>query len=124
MTYFQKGVRRWVERVFGPVGMTNTEECCLRFLEEALEFVQALGLRVELADRLVATVYGREVGEAKRELGGVMVTLARLSESAGLDMSTSGHKELARISTQEAMARIKQRSAEKVANGTGLMRAL
>mgnify|MGYP006958842284 CR=1 FL=1 len=62
-----------------------------RFLEEALELVQACGCSASEAHQLVDYVFGRAVGHASQEAGGVMVTLAALCLVAeGLDLLLVG----------------------------------
>lgn len=98
-----------------------------RFLEEALELVQAAGCTKDEALRLVAYVYGRPVGELGQEVGGVMVTLAALCLAQSLDMHAEGERELERIWTKIETIRAKQAAKPKgsplpqAANGVELL---
>lgn len=79
-----------------------------RFIEEALELVQACGMPKEEAHQLVEYVYGRPVGEPHQEVGGVMITLAALCLARCLDMHVAGEDELARIWQKIDKIRAKQ----------------
>ena len=79
-----------------------------RFLEEALELVQACDCTADEAHQLVDYVYGRDVGEVNQEVGGVMVTLAALCLAQEIDMHSGGEKELERIWTKVEQIREKQ----------------
>lgn len=115
---FQKRVGIWVQRCFGDVVRYNREERSQRFLEEALELVQANGLSKEGALALVEYTYGRPVGVVEQELGGVMVTLAALCDACQLDMVKEGEVELARIMAPAVMAKIQAKQATKPANSS------
>ncbi|UKJ76116.1 hypothetical protein H1Q64_17980 (plasmid) [Azospirillum brasilense] len=84
-----------------------------RFLEEALELVQACGCTQGEAHQLVDYVFGRAVGEPAQEVGGVMVTLAALCHAQGIDMAEAGETELARVWTKVEAIRAKQASKPK-----------
>ncbi|MGK5048792.1 hypothetical protein ACQ4WP_23285 [Janthinobacterium sp. GB4P2] len=84
-----------------------------RFLEESLELVQACGCTASEAHQLVDYVFGRPVGERVQEVGGVMVTLAALCLTQGLDMHAAGQTELARIWTKVEAIRAKQAAKPK-----------
>ena len=105
---FQSRVQPWMIDCFGPAIAGDREERNHRFLEEALELVQACGASANEAHQLVEYVYGRPVGEPAQEVGGVMVTLAALCLANGLDMHASGETELARIWTKVEQIRAKQ----------------
>ena len=87
---FQSRVLPWLLECFGAEIASDTVERNHRFLEEALELVQACGCPSDEAHKLVDYVYGREVGEKSQEVGGVMVTLAALCLAQGLDMRLPG----------------------------------
>lgn len=58
---------------FGATISRDKAERNHRFLEEALELVQACGCTESEAAQLVAYVYGRPAGDPPQEVGGVMV---------------------------------------------------
>ena len=96
-TSFQVRVAPWMQECFGLEVSSNVEERNHRFLEEALELVQAGGSTADECHQLVDYVYGRPSGELSQEVGGVMVTLAALCLAQGLDMHEDGEAELKRV---------------------------
>lgn len=105
---FQARVQPWMMACFGEAIAADRQERNHRFLEEALELVQANQCTASEAHQLVDYVYGRPVGEPSQEVGGVMVTLAALCLASGLDMHSSAETELARIWTKVEQIRAKQ----------------
>lgn len=97
MSSFQIRVSRWMAECFGEKISSDKIERNHRFLEEALELVQANDCTQSEAHQLVDYVYGRPVGELYQEIGGVMVTLAALCLASGEDMHDNGEKELVRV---------------------------
>lgn len=112
---FQTRVRPWLLECFGEAIADDGMERNHRFLEEALELVQACGCTEAEALKLVSYVFGRPLGERSQEVGGVMVTLAALCLAHGLDMHCAGETELARISQPETITRIRMKQASKPA---------
>lgn len=110
---FQLRVAPWMQDCFGPIISADKRERNFRFLEEALELVQACGCTRDEALKLVDYVFSRPVGERGQEVGGTMVTLAALCLAQKLDMHDEGERELARISQPEVMTRIRQKQAGK-----------
>lgn len=113
MGTFQLRVMKWMLACFGPEISADRVERNHRFLEEALELVQACGCSKDEAHALVDYVYGRPVGEPHQEVGGVMITLAALCLANGLNMREAGEDELARIWTKIEQIRAKQASKPK-----------
>lgn len=109
----QERVKPWMAACFGPAISTDKQERNHRFLEEALELVQACGATQSEAHQLVDYVYGRPVGEPKQEVGGVMITLAALCLAQQMDMHDAGEVELARIWTKVEQIRAKQAAKPK-----------
>ncbi|UYY77762.1 IS110 family transposase [Sphingomonas sp. R1] len=110
---FQQRVQPWLMACFGEMIAGDREERNHRFLEEALELVQACGCSASEAHQLVDYVFGRDIGEPTQEVGGVMVTLAALCLANGLDMHANGETELARIWTKVEAIRAKQAAKPK-----------
>jgi hypothetical protein len=110
---FQNRVAPWMDACFGPEISADKLERNDRFIEEALELVQASGYPKERALALVDYVYGREQGEINQEVGGVMVTLAAHCLAHGVDMHDAGETELARIWTKVDVIRAKQAAKPK-----------
>lgn len=110
---YQQRVQAWMRACFGPEISADVVERNHRFLEEALELVQAKGCMASEAHQLVDYVFGRPVGDPHQEVGGVMVTLAALCEPAGLDLDRAAEDELARIWTKVDKIRAKQAAKPK-----------
>lgn len=110
---FQSRVQPWLMACFGEMIAGDREERNHRFIEEALELVQACGCTASEAHQLVDYVFARPVGEKAQEVGGVMVTLAALCLAQDLDMATAGETELARIWTKVEQIRAKQAAKPK-----------
>lgn len=113
MIGFQQNVLKWAIEAFGAEVVRDTQERCDRFIEEALELVQAVGYDRERAHALVDYVFSRPVGEVHQEAGGVMVTLASLASIINVDLFADGSTELARVNQPEVMARIREKHKTK-----------
>jgi 3-hydroxyacyl-CoA dehydrogenase len=96
---------------------TDKRTRLLRFIEEAMELVQAGGLTREEIDCVKMMVFNRPAGELAQEIGGVMVTLYLVAERHGLDVEEEEDREIARIHTPEVMEKCRRRQAEKKALG-------
>lgn len=110
---FQARVAPWMMECFGPVISADTNERNHRFFEEAAELTQACGMTAHEAHQLVDYVFNRPVGDARGEVGGVMVTLAALCLAQKLDMDVCANDELARIWTMVDKIRAKQAGKPK-----------
>ena len=110
---FQDMTGVWVEKCFGPEAAADVPERNWRFIEEAIELVQSLGMtRNEVFD-LVDYVYSRPSGDPAQEVGGTMVTLAALCQTNGLDMLECGILELDRCNKNIEKIREKHRNKPK-----------
>jgi len=109
----QARVQPWMMACFGPEIAADRLERNDRFIEEALELVQASGYDKSRAHELVEYVYGRPQGEINQEVGGVMITLAAHCLAHGADMHDAGETELARIWTKVEQIREKQKAKPK-----------
>lgn len=121
---FQKLCWEWVREVFGVnttkyLEATSVEERARRFLEEAIELVQASGLPKEDVLKLVDYTYSRPAGQEWQEVGGVMVTLAIYCEAMNINMDVAGNEELIRVNTPEMIDRIRQKQVTKLLAGIG-----
>ena len=107
---FQARVRRWVEECFGPDVADEKLLRNFRFLEEAVELVQANGMTKDEVIRIVDYVFDRPQGELRQEVGGVMLTLAALCAAYdGVDMATCAEAELLRCWDRIDQIRAKQK---------------
>jgi len=91
----------------------DIQERCHRFIEEALELVQACGTTEHEVRQLVEYVYGRPTGDKVQEIGGVMVTLAALCLAEDQNMHEAGEIELKRIWEKIDVIRAKQAAKPK-----------
>lgn len=110
---FQKRVHGWMMDCFSMEICRDRQERNHRFLEEALELVQACECTASEAHQLVDYVYGRDQGDINQEVGGVMVTLAALCLANDIDMHQGGETELARILQPAIMNKIRAKQAAK-----------
>lgn len=91
---FQKEVRKWFDAAFGHNAAMDLVERNHRFLEESLELVQSTGCTQAEACQLIDYVYGRPIGGAEQEVGGVMMTLFALCNAQGMDVENCADDEL------------------------------
>lgn len=105
---FQVKVWNWLLTCFGVAIARDKDERNQRFLEEALELVQATGMPAEVAHNLVDYVYGRPVGIDRQEVGGVIITLSALCSANGIDLNDAAGTELLRIWSKIDTIRQKQ----------------
>ena len=106
---FQAGVDKWMDACFGATIKADKVERADRFIEEALELAQTMpGFNAGRAHDLVDYVFGRDQGEINQEVGGVMVTLAALCNTVGVNIEAEANRELARVWTKVEQIRAKQ----------------
>lgn len=110
---YQSQVTKWLLACFGAEIATDRQERNHRFLEEALELVQACGCTRDETLKLVDYVYGRPVGYPPQEVGGVMVTLAGLCTAQGIGLDEAAQTELARVWTKVPQIRAKHAAKPK-----------
>lgn len=110
---FQGRVSEWLLKCFGPVIAADKLARRDRFLEEALELLQATDYPVERVHALIDYVWGRPKGHLPQEVGGTMVCLAALCSAYGLSMYEDGDAELYRIHNPEMIRGIREKQAMK-----------
>lgn len=113
MRDFQERGVAWLLACIGDPDATNQVERNHRFLEEALELVQACGCTASEAHQLVDYVYGRPVGDKGQEVGGVALTLVALCNAQGIDLADASEKELARAWSKIEVIRAKHYAKPK-----------
>lgn len=118
---YQEQVYDWGVACFGLPDAIDPVMRPHRFLEEALELVQACGCTEEAAQQLVAYVYGRPVGEPFQEVGGTMISLAMLCQTIGVDMTVAGETELARVLQNIEKIRVRHQAKPKFGGPVGGM---
>lgn len=97
LTSFQKGVDDWLRPCMGDEITDDPAERNRRFLEEALETVQACDMSRGEAHWMVDYVFNRDKGELPQEVGGAMVCLAALCNQKGINMFEAAAVELKRV---------------------------
>lgn len=100
----------WGDECFGPRINRDLTERSYRFLEEALELVQALGITKEDASKLVDYTYSRPVGDPNQELGGVGITIYLLANACNTSLDDLTEIELRRCWTNLEKIRAKQQT--------------
>lgn len=103
----------WAVRCFGIDHCIDKRVRALRFLEEAVELAQAVGLEPEKIKTVVDVVYAKPVGDEFQELGGVMLTLAVLLEALGWNHDKAFENELCRV-LELPPEHFKKRNQEKL----------
>ncbi len=91
---FQLRALQWMSTCFPDAKSKRVEQRALRFLEEAIELAQAVGVTAEQAALLTKQVYDKPVGEARFELGAVMVTLSGVACACTEDLASCAENEL------------------------------
>jgi hypothetical protein len=86
----------WAIGVFGPIA-ANPVERATRFIEEALELAQSIGVPAARAAAIHARVYARAPGFSTMEIGQAALTLELLAEAIGMNLDASADAELARV---------------------------
>ncbi len=108
---FQKRVKHWMEKAFGPWAWKNRQEREDRLFEEVVELMQARSVPKWRLLGMINRVYRRPPGEVRGELGAVMVGLAALAETQTLEVTECAESELLRI--EQDMDKIVARQAGK-----------
>jgi hypothetical protein len=110
---FQDTIRAWVNKCLGYRSAKNAAERNFRFLEEALELVQANGMTRDEAWETMEYVFARPVGKLPQEVAGTVITLVALANQAGIDVAEEAMVEFRRIDTPEMMAKIRAKQESK-----------
>ena len=113
MSVFQTAAAMWILDLFGARVADDTEERGYRFMEEALELVQAGGMTKEQVLEQVEYTFSRPKGTVYQEVGGVVLTLATFCQAHGLDMINAAQAELDRCWAPEVMDKIRAKQATK-----------
>lgn len=109
---FQDAATFWGYRCFGYDKSRSLKLTAYRALEEMNELAQVAGITEEQAVALVRYTWGRPVGEARNEIGGVMVTLARTSNILGIQMSSVA-PEILKL-CEDNIDRIREKDLKKI----------
>ncbi|MEI2299304.1 hypothetical protein [Ensifer sp. MJa1] len=96
---------------------TDVAERLARFMEEANETCQALGMTREDAHRLVDYTYDRPAGEPAKEIGSAMLTLTSLCVVAGYDLMSCAEADLEKLQRPETIDRIRVKRSTRHGRG-------
>lgn len=116
---FQHRAQAWARACFGEAEAADLRLRSYKFLEEAMELVQAMGMSREEAGRMLDYVFRRPLGEPRQEVGGAQLTLALLCSAAGLLMGACAVEELKRVCDPEVMDRIRHKNQSKLSPADG-----
>ncbi len=92
----QAQVYLWVRSTFG-IPNANVTERALRLFEEVAELTQAEGIDPVRLGAIIAHVYGKPVGDAVQEVGGIGTTLLAYCEAKGISADLAEERELQRV---------------------------
>lgn len=109
----QARVGQWVIRCLGSAHLMDRRIRAKRLLEEALELAQSESVTKDVALAWVEWVYGRPVGRPRQEAAGVGLCLLAYCEAMDEDYKKLIETELARVSSAEMMAKIREKQAIK-----------
>lgn len=98
----QRVVVEWGAKAFGADHMADKIVRAARFIEEAAEFVQAIGLPRDHLDRAINHVYSRPAGDPAQEAGGSANTLMAACAAIGLSLDDCQRKEIERCLTKDS----------------------
>lgn len=106
---------QWAQKTFGDIAL-DPRERTLRFLEEAIEVANAMGIEPETVQAVVTRTYERHQGAINREIGQAQLTLELLSKVLKVDQDHEATEEFYRIQ-KVPQAEWERRHAAKVALG-------
>lgn len=111
---YQRQCHDWAFETVGARAACSSTERGVRFLEEAIELAQAVGVHGDIVMQLVRDVYERKPGRVSQEVGGTMLTLASLCEAIDVDMIDEAKRELERVQHPTVIAKVRARQATKL----------
>lgn len=109
----QRTVIEWGTRCFGAEHMHDKIVRAARFLEEAVELAQAVGLPKDHAARVLNYVYSRPPGDPAQEMGGVSNTQYALAGALSLSVAECEEREIARC-LSKSPEHFAQRNIDKI----------
>lgn len=115
---YQLAVKTWYDSLFrGTREEHTTKVLCMRFMEEAMELAQAVGLTQDDLVRQMRYTYSRPKGEVPQEIAGVMLTLQHVANDHIIDIQDEALAELERVDTPEMRKIIYDKQEFKRRNG-------
>ena len=113
---FQARCQKWLD-VVTEGDATDLAERRARFMEEAMELVQSLGMGLGEAIQLAAYVWERPNGVPSQEYGGAYTTLAVLAQFTKHDLAACGETELARCWDPAVIEKIRGKRSRRHGRG-------
>lgn len=104
----QDRLSNWLVNCVGQEAALDKNERDARFLEEAIELMQARGRTKEEIMTMVDHVYSRPVGEVNQEIAGTLLTLMAVGAADEVDILELGEKEYRRVISKIDQVRTKQ----------------
>lgn len=104
---------RWSKLVFqNHYAYITPKVRAMRLLEEALELAQAEDVTDKESTIILNQVYGKDKGDPRKELGGVLVCVAAYAGIKQYDLDNVFFDEFERIMSPEIMERVRTRNLE------------
>jgi len=113
---FQARCQKWLD-VVTEGDATDLAERRARFMEEAMELTQSLGMGLIEAIQLAAYVWGRPNGVPSQEYGGAYTTLAVLAQFTKHDLTACGETELERCWDPAVITKIRGKRSRRHGRG-------
>lgn len=113
---FQAQCQSWLDEVVRD-DPTDLAERRARFMEEAMELTQSLGMTLIEVIQLAAYVWSRPNGVPSQEYGGAYTTLAVLAQFTKHDLATCGETELARCWDPAVIEKIRGKRSRRHGRG-------
>lgn len=113
VTPFQDAVASWVVECFGEESLNDQLKRGDRFLEEVCELLQSGNYPIERARDILEYGWARPKGIPFQEVGGVILTLSAYCSAHNIDMDAARITEFHRVSSPEAITRIRVKEAQK-----------
>ncbi|QSB01999.1 hypothetical protein JWZ98_03285 [Methylomonas sp. EFPC1] len=98
----QTSILQWAINTFGEETANVTGERIRRFLEEAIELAQAVGMEDEEVINMVEYVFARPAGNVAQEIGQAGVSLLALAQHLNINAEHEERKEFDRITSLPA----------------------
>lgn len=110
----------WTTQTFGSLYLIHKKERLFRFMEEALETVQAGGMTEDELSQVIRQVYDRPADpDIKKEIGGALITLGTLAEAFGTRLDFCFRMAMARCWRDQDKIRIRHFTKPARVEGIG-----
>lgn len=110
---FQNRAYHWQVAMLGEKRGMDPIDRGRRFVEEALEFSQSIGVTIGDVRLIADAVYGKPKGDPTAECGAALFTLAMAATTAGVQLLSAGETELERVTAKLEDIRSKDRMMQE-----------